>query len=66
MVKADVSDCFYRIRLCPADAPKTGLIFRIDDGNKPLVAIHLSIPMGWENSPPLFCTVTETVMNLSN
>ena len=31
-----------------------------------MVAIPLTLPMGWKNSPPLFCTVTETVADLAN
>ena len=30
-----------------------------------MVAIHFKLPMGW-NPPPLFCTATETVADLSN
>ena len=32
----------------------------------PMVAIPLTLPMGWKNSPPLFCTATETVADLAN
>ena len=56
MLKADVSDGFYRIGLCPANAPNLDLIFPVDDGTKPLVANPLTLPMGWKNLPPLFCT----------
>ena len=31
-----------------------------------MVAIPLTLPMGWKNSPPLFCTATETVADLAN
>ena len=31
-----------------------------------MVAIPLTLPMGWKNSPPLFCTSTETVADLDN
>ena len=33
---------------------------------EPMVAIPLKLPMGWENPPPLFCTATETVADLTN
>ena len=66
MLKAGVSDSFYLINLRPADAPETGLIFPVDDGNKPLVAIYLTLPMRWNNLPPFFCTLTETVNDLMN
>ena len=31
-----------------------------------MVAIPLTLPMGWKNSPPLFFMATETVADLSN
>ena len=31
-----------------------------------MVATLLILPMGWKNSPPLFCTATETVADLAN
>ena len=31
-----------------------------------MVAIPLTLPMGWKKSPPLFCTATETVADLAN
>ena len=38
MLKADVSDGFYRISLRPANAPKLGFIFPIYDGEELLVS----------------------------
>ena len=66
LLKADVSDGFYRIGLRPTDAPKLGLIFPSRKGEEELVAIPLTLPMGWKNSPPLFCMATETVADLAN
>ena len=66
MLKADVYGGFYQICLRPADDPKRGLIFPVDDDAKPLVAIFLILLMGWKNSPNLFCTATETVSELAN
>ena len=66
ILKDDVSDGFYRIWLCPEDAPKLGLIFPSGKEEEPMVAIPLTLPMGWKNSPPLFCTATETVADLAN
>ena len=66
LLKADVSDVFYRIGLRPQDAPKLVLIFPSCREEEPMVAIPLKLPMGWKNSPPLFCTATETVADLSN
>ena len=66
LLKADVSDGFYRIGLRPEDAPKLGLIFPSGKEEDQMVAIPLTLPMGWKNSPPLFCTAMETVADLSN
>ena len=66
MIKADVSDGFYRIGLRPSDAAKLGLVFPSEAGEEDLVVIPLTLPMGWNNSPPIFCTATETVADLAN
>ena len=66
MIKSDVSDGFYRIGLRPSDAAKLGLVFPSEAGDKDLVAILLTLPMGWKNSPPIFCTAKETVADLAN
>ena len=66
MIKADVSYGFYRIGLRPSDAAKLGLIFTSEAGEEYLVEIPLTLPMGWKNSPPIFCTVIETVADLAN
>ena len=66
LLKADVSDGFYRIGLRPEDAPKLVLIFSSGADEEPMVAIPLTLPMGRKNSPPLLCTTTETVADLAN
>ena len=66
ILKANVSDGFYRIGVCPEDAPTLGLIFPSGADEDPMVAIPLTLPMGWKNSPPIFCTATETVKELVN
>ena len=33
---------------------------------KTMVAFPLVLPMGWVESPPQFCAVTETVADLAN
>ena len=64
MIKANVSDSFYRIGLRPSDAAKLGLVFPSEAGQEDLIAISLTLPMVWKNSPPIFCTATETVADL--
>ena len=46
ILKLDVSDSFYRIRLLPIDAPKMGLVFPSEGEDTELVPIHLTLPMG--------------------
>ena len=66
ILKEDVSDGFYRIGVCPEDAPKLGLIFPSGADEEPMVALPLKLPMVWKNSPPLFCTTTKTVADIMN
>ena len=66
LLQADVSDGFYRIWIRPTDPPKLELIFPSSKEEEQMVAIPLTLPMGWKNSPPLFCTATETVADLAN
>ena len=66
MLKLDVSDGFYRIWLRLEDIPKLGVVFPSAPGEAPLVALPLVLPMGWKNSPPAFCTATETVADIAN
>ena len=66
MLKVDLSDGFYCIGIHTEDAPKLGLIFPSGANEMPMVAIPLTLPMGWKNSLPLFCTATEMVADLAN
>ena len=52
--------------LAPRDIQKLGVVFPIEDPNNPLIALPLVLPMGWKNSPPVFCTATETIADLTN
>ena len=51
MLKADVSDGFYRIRIRPEDAPKLGLISLSCIDEEPMMDIPLTFHMGG-NPPP--------------
>ena len=57
LLKAGVSDGFYRIGLRPEDAPKLVLIFHSGADEEPMVAIFLMLPMGWNPPPPLILYV---------
>ena len=52
LLKADVSDGFYRIGLRPEGAPKLGLIFLSGADEWPMVVIYLILPMAWNPPPP--------------
>ena len=45
MIKADVSDVFYRMGLRPEDTPKLGLIFPSGADEEPIAATPLMLPM---------------------
>lgn len=66
--KLDLSDGFYRLAVRPDDIPKLGVLVPslTDQTAPPLVAFPLVLPMGWVNSPPFFCSVTETIADLTN
>ena len=40
--------------------------FPMAPGELLLMAILLVLPMGWTESPPYFCTTTETIVDLAN
>ena len=66
MIKVDLSDGFYRVGLSPNDAPKLAMHFPTPRHHPRLVAIPLTLPMGWKNSPPIFSAVTETIADVAN
>ena len=64
--KIDISDGFYRIWLRAEDIPKMAVLFPSRRGEEALVGLPLTLPMGWAESPPYFCSTTETVADLAN
>ena len=66
LIKADVADGFYRVDLRTVDIPKLGVVFPHLEGEEPLVALPLRLPMGWKHSPPIFCAATETIADVAN
>jgi hypothetical protein len=66
MAKVDLVDGFYRLWLASRDIPNLGAVFPAHNDEEPLVALPLTLPMGWVSSPPYFCTATEIVANLAN
>ena len=66
LLKVDLADGYYRMQLDSQSSPKLAVVFPSLPGEPPLVAIPTRIPMGWKNSPPLFCAATETVADVTN
>lgn len=66
MIKVDLSDGFYRIWVRCDDVPKLGMAFPTPNGEDPLIAFPVALPMGWKNSPPAFSTATETIADIAN
>ena len=66
MMKVDITDGFYRVGLAPEDVPFLGVCLPPGTDDKTMFAFPLVLPMGWVESPPQFCAVTETVADLAN
>jgi len=64
--KIDLANGFYQISLQPTDVPKLGIVLPTHNNEGPLVTFPITLPMGWTNSPPLFCMATETIANITN
>ena len=65
-MKVDIADGFYCVGLAPDDVPSLGVRLPPGPDGKTLVTFPLVLPMGWVESPPHFCAVTETVADLAN
>lgn len=59
--KFDLKDAFYKFHTRPQHAPKLAVILPRYQGMPPLIAIPLVITMGWTNSPPTCCSLSETI-----
>ena len=66
MMKVDIADGFYRVGLDPEDVPSLGVCLPLGPDSKTLITFPLVLPMGWVESPPQVCAVTETVADLTN
>ena len=66
MSKTDVSDAFMRIQLQIRHIPHLGVLIPTYPNEEPLVALPMILPMGWVDSPPYLCAVTETTCDLAN
>lgn len=66
LIKIDIADGFYRVWVRLEDVPKLAVAVPHKAGEPPLLALPLALPMGWTQSPPYFCAVTETIADLAN
>jgi hypothetical protein len=64
--KLDISDGFYWIALSTLGSQRLGVLLPQFPGLPPLVAFPLVLPMGWTDSPSLFCAFTESICDLAN
>jgi len=62
----DLSDGYYRVRLSPEAALELAVIIPGVPPHQRLVALPLSLPMGWSHSPPYFCAFTESIADVAN
>ena len=65
IIKVDIADGFYCVGLAPEDVPSLGSCLPTGPDGKTLVAFPLVLLIGWVESPPYFCAVTETVADLA-
>ena len=65
-LKLDIADGFYRVWLRVCDVPTLAVSIPTLPGEEPLLALPLALPMGWTQSPPAFCAVTETIADMAN
>ncbi len=66
MCKIDLSDGYYRVPLSSDASLQLAVILPQDQTRHNLIAIPLSLPMGWKESPPYFCAFTKTISDSAN
>ena len=66
LAKYDVKDGFYRMMLRALHALGLTVILPRYEGEEPMVAVPLVLTMGWVNSPPIFCAMSETACDIAN
>jgi hypothetical protein len=64
--KHDIKDGFYRLFLKATDCLRLALVLPRYPGEPQLIGIPMACTMGWVQSPPTFCTMSETVCDLAN
>jgi hypothetical protein len=64
--KQDLKDGFYRLFLKALDCLRLALVLPQFKGEPHLIAIPLACTIGWVQSPPSFCVMSETGCDLAN
>ena len=64
--KYDIKDGYYRMFLNANDCPRLSIILPRYEGEEQLIAIPMSTTMGWVQSPPSFCVMSETIADKTN
>ena len=66
IAKVDVADAFMRLWIQLHSILRLGAIIPALDGEEPMVGFPMILPMGWIDSPPYLCAITETIADLTN
>jgi len=66
LLKIDLANRFYQISLRPLNIPKLRVTFPNLLHEPKLMAFPVTLPMGWKNLPPIFCTAMETIADIAN
>jgi hypothetical protein len=66
LCKHDIKDGYYRLFLNASDCPRLAIILPRYENETQLVAIPMACTMGWVESPPTFCTLSETITDEAN
>ena len=66
MAKQDVKDGFYRLYLQALACLRLAIVLPKYGDEPQLLAIPMACTMGWVQSPPTFCTMSETICDLAN
>jgi len=65
MAKWDIKDGFWRLTVSPEDAWHFCYVLpRLQDSDPIELAVSTCLQMGWTESPPIFCTATETARDV--
>ena len=64
--KHDIKDGFYRLFPRAQDSLRLSIVPPKCPGEPQLIGIPMACTMGWVQSPPTFCTMSETVCDLEN